>query len=316
MSPTVSPRRREVVLEDLTGLPAASAISRLRELELRPAVEACDTERADQHGRVLAHEPCGESTVRRAQLITLLVGQHCDGRHHAKLPQPPVVRRSRPSGAENARQQPGLLLRPEAPDLGVEADGGFAPTYRQPAPLVSAADVVLPVVRSEERAPDVGVSTSQPSRSRRNGSKFRGHVALLLGLVVVVGSALVGTHLLVGRQSVVHSRIVVRPRVTRSPSDASFGRLRRPPAMPRHAPLHPRALARSVKTGVAIRGKTPQSRIDAASHGMAPVDVPEPTESNVPTPPSAVSNDDGEPPSPPAVSPPSPTGPLPGPPPT
>jgi hypothetical protein len=52
------------------------AITRLRELELRPAVEGCETDQAEQHGRVLAQEPCADSAVRRAQLVTLVVGQH------------------------------------------------------------------------------------------------------------------------------------------------------------------------------------------------------------------------------------------------
>jgi hypothetical protein len=65
---------------------ARDAIARLRELELRPAVEACDA----QHGLVLAHEPGAQSTVRRAHLITLLVGQHPHGQHHTPPPAPPL----------------------------------------------------------------------------------------------------------------------------------------------------------------------------------------------------------------------------------
>src|ERR1700730_18371617 len=75
MPPQTVSRRREAPLADLTGLAAADAIDQLRALELRPAVEPCEVELVSQHGVVVAHDPPEGRPIRRAQVVTLLVGQ-------------------------------------------------------------------------------------------------------------------------------------------------------------------------------------------------------------------------------------------------
>lgn len=72
---TVATARREIDLEDLSGLPAAIAIDRLRACELRPAIEPVDVEDPADHAHVHDHAPHANTTVRRGQLIRLLIGQ-------------------------------------------------------------------------------------------------------------------------------------------------------------------------------------------------------------------------------------------------
>lgn len=74
---TAPARRRTRELEPLAGLSAIDAIARLRALELRPAIEPCESAPGD-HGLVLAQEPGAGAEVCRGQLITLLIGEHAD----------------------------------------------------------------------------------------------------------------------------------------------------------------------------------------------------------------------------------------------
>ena len=72
---TAATARREIDLEDLSGLPATTAIDRLRARELRPAIEPVEVTDPADHGRVVDHMPHANAAVRRGQLITLLIGQ-------------------------------------------------------------------------------------------------------------------------------------------------------------------------------------------------------------------------------------------------
>jgi PASTA domain len=218
MSATLAVRRREVLLEDLTGLAAVNAIDRLRELELRPAVEACETDEADQHGLILAHEPSADSRVRRAQLITLVVGQHPDTKavsRHGRPRDLPGSRPGRPNenraelAVENEAMSPIAPAEPIAddrwdsqdnpmPSLGPASFTASLDRVRMSPgiePLLHPPVAVPPETTGQGRDRDGHISDRRrrPTK-RRIGRTARALALLAAGVLLAIVGAVAGFH--------------------------------------------------------------------------------------------------------------------------
>ena len=138
---TAATARREIDLEDLSGLPATTAIDRLRARELRPAIEPVEVTDPADHGRVVDHMPHANAAVRRGQLITLLIGQ-------ANHPPDPA-----PSAGESQTEAAG---RPDATLLlhepTVTANARELEATAGPTPEIEA-DATIPRPPTEPPAP-------------------------------------------------------------------------------------------------------------------------------------------------------------------
>jgi hypothetical protein len=221
-SAAVRPRNRE--LESLEGLSAIDAIARLRALELRPAVEACESGPED-HGLVLAHEPPACAGVRRGQLVTLLVGErqpgedasiptaaragaNCGGprreagRAVRTLPRPAEMRPLAPPPAalgelgveepEAAEEVPcERLWLPQAEPVGPDPAAPAAPIQPAlppaPGPDVRVDGAALPVEPPVtcNRPPDAG-----SAGRRRRRARTRPLAALAAATAVFTGASL------------------------------------------------------------------------------------------------------------------------------
>ena len=342
MSATASMRRREVLLEDLTGLAAVNAIARLRELELRPAVEACDTDQPEQHGLVLAHDPTPDSAVRRAQLITLLVGQHAQGEQPPRRPMSgesgvgrrngtePTAVRPRPKLEPVARSAAGVaagadIYEPEdeAPQLPDLASRRRELSHREDEQRSMAPELDAPtgakvdVLRRTADKDDGPAKRIKPGcvEPRRRDLKRAVLLVALLSLGLVLIATATGLHEISdapAKSGVVESH--------RDPGDAT--RDRRPRAAPPHRrpPLRPLLRAKGPEVDV----QRHSARDAEARERPAVIDGPDRASAN-PESPSRASPTPIEMQSAPVnsvtaasaiVLPPSPMGPLPGPPPT
>lgn len=176
---TIPARRRTRQLEPLTRLSAIDAIARVRDLELRPAVEPCDGGPGD-HGLVLAQDPAAGSEVSRGQLVTLLIGDcaaaasAAAGRHtppaprRAPRPRPPASRRSESLACSTPFPLPAVdpepeLERPADPKLEPPAE----PELEPPAEPELLAEAESPAeVEPEPRPPESSTLGSMPAGER------------------------------------------------------------------------------------------------------------------------------------------------------
>jgi hypothetical protein len=297
-SPSIT-ARRETRLQDLSGLAAQTAIGRLRELELRPAIEPHDTSDCEAHGRVIAHDPMAGEPVRRGQLITLLIG-------HA----PHLTSPDRLAPAPGSKSGPPPAMRPVAEALAPPAAGparGDLPADElTTAPAATSADC--------DQAPDEDCSTEAPDAARDDPpvddvpaarpERRYWRVAVRAGTAVVVAAA--ATTILVSghaastrpqRPAVAADRAIPStPPPTPSVSAPARGvspRRRRPPVA-RREPVsrtrsrHPSAARASALAPSAAPVTGPSRRAETTVDPPAPAPVVR-------------------------VAPPSPTGPLPGP---
>lgn len=343
MSATASLRRRELLLEDLTGLAAVNAIDRLRELELRPAVEGCETGDADQHGLVVAQEPSADSPVRRAQLITLVVGQHPDNQpvsRHRQLRPSPLPS---PGGRNGNRADPETNLKAASQLAATEpmVDDG---EDRQQLPSLSPgegsstaspteADPPAGSLDIDALHPPAGVAhgTERPEHGREGRTRLehswptrRRAVRAAGALVLIAAGSLVA---IIGAVAGLHEAryprpdgLVTPPRPTAvtkrptQPTRASQARkhvARHRPARRRNSPpRHPRQLtaadARPPEPHPVARGFHAAPSNSALPAVASPAPAHPETRS-----PAAVRSSSRAP-----ALPPSPTGSLPGPPPT
>jgi len=153
-SATAPVRRRTRELESLAGLSAIDAITRLRALELRPAVEPCESG-PDARGRVLAHEPAAGADVCRGQLITLLVGEQLahEGSDAARHEAP---------GSESgqcAAPRPPCEIRPFTPRLNVVCE----PAATEPRPRPESAPQRRVAAIVEEALSSVAAVATPPA---------------------------------------------------------------------------------------------------------------------------------------------------------
>lgn len=336
MSATASLRRREIRLEDLTGLDAVGAIARLRELELRPAVEPCDTDRPEQHGLVLGHEPSADSSVRRTQLITLLVGQHADVEQHRPMRSRALAsagqRRGNAVGPDHGkprrtgtdprnvvralhREKPDAASAPPlrssavSPSLPPVAHVS-QPRLRSTVPPIPRTDMVQgPVRRSDERS----VVAPVPARRKRF---FQVVASVVLGLALAAASGLVALQMLDGPAPHASQDMMSRSTAFSAPASSP-----KPPSRlvratpPRVAPRGSRTAPRSAVRASA-NAETHPATVASSDRGTVPAESAGQSVSPAPTAvvrPGASADPPGA--QEPAL-PPSPTGPLPGPPPT
>ncbi len=150
---TAATARREIDLEDLSGLPATTAIDRLRARELRPAIEPVEVTDPADHGRVVDHMPHANAAVRRGQLITLLIGQ-------ANHPPDPA-----PSAGESQTEAAG---RPDATLLlhepTVTANARELEATAGPTPEIEADDTIpRPPTEPPAPAPPPAHAAGTPS---------------------------------------------------------------------------------------------------------------------------------------------------------
>jgi hypothetical protein len=213
-------RRRTRELEPLAGLSAISAVGRLRELELRPAVEPCESGPSD-HGLVVAHEPDAGTQLARGQIVTLFVGEHpagesagalaLDGSRRVSAESPAVVRREATVSREPAsaaRDQPGGHTLDDAteqePLSGDEAAAGAVSrgkVERAPGSQVSPsalADVEDPDEDRLESGPRRLLPSDVPTESEERcvsgrpvRRRIRARIAAAAALAVAVALMLV-----------------------------------------------------------------------------------------------------------------------------
>ncbi len=313
---TAPVHRRTRELESLAGLSAIDAITRLRALELRPAVEPCDSG-PEAHGVVLAHEPTAGVDVCRGALVTLLVGeqQRAKGQDEARrdtrpreaaprttapresaevrafAPRVPAVRDPRPAAPspppEPAAVEPVTALNEQlaarapvlvaAPAAAGPAAPASADLDAESPPPHASASMVLPL------APQVPPRDSRKPRSRR-ATAVPSRAILLLGTpLVLLATALVHPDA-VGRAELT----VAASRHSVAPARREFRRAR---AQPRDR-ARPRIASPLPEPGAGDRPHEP--RLPAADPAVVSPD------------PSAT----------PTSAPVSPVGPLPGPPPS
>jgi hypothetical protein len=301
-------RRREIELDDLTGLCAAEAIDRLRALELRPAVEAWDVEDRSEHGVVVAHDPPKSSQVRRSELITLLVGQHAvpaptgrDGSELSDTPSRAEVRSSVPTVSTPFVDAPVALTGPADWSPRTKCDHGIEGQQRTDRPVV--ADV---------RSATEAVGLPRPRLGRR--LMLGRFAALLLALAAVVvlmlDSAARVTRPLAGGQSGAGTALAPNASSRQRPSAGGEPSSRRATESARRPP---RAAYRH-RAGRPVAGQPWARRSRAAGvsavHQLAVIATPAVGASPAGSPRAATAGD-GSPA--PAIDPPSPTGPSPGP---
>jgi PASTA domain len=336
MSATASLGRREVLLEDLTGLPAVDAIARLRELELRPAVEGCETDEGDEHGLVLAQEPSADSAVRRAQLIRLVVGQRAENArrqcaHQSRLP--------RRGGANENRSELKVEAEPESPiaaahqapsDREHPRGAAIRPSERASANMRSAREDQVGTSVDALLDPPAGVApgTARPGSPSDGETRVgRGRPTSSRVIRAACATALLAAGLIV--PTIVSVTGLHEVRKHRPGIEAT---LRRSPPM--RTPAHPTrsstARGSVARARPARRRKTavhhPRRRPAADAVATQPFSAPRQAHTGPSSSPPSIAS-----PAPaqllarsrPAVSslpasvlPPSPTGPLPGPPPT
>lgn len=316
---TAATARREIDLEDLSGLPATTAIDRLRARELRPAIEPVEVTDPADHGRVVDHLPHANAAVRRGQLITLLIGQA----NHPPDP-PPSAGESQPE-ATGRLDAACLLHEPTASADARELDATAGPTSeidadatapRPPTeplapapPPVRAAGTRSVPPRRHEKPPTPTLPVASTRRAARHTRLGRRGLVGLAGAAVAVILAVAATLTPTGPG---------QPR--RSPAPAARLATSRPAAAPPPAPGAPRRLtAPSTRTlpdkpALQRRHPAPPEAPAATSHATTSHATSASTVSNSPRAQPAVS--------PPRISaraerqstpPPSPTGPLPGP---
>src|SRR5438067_13941671 len=72
--PPARPTRRQVEVDDYTGLTAAAAIEAARASGLRPAPERIEIPDAERQGVVVAHDPQARVSTAKGTILTLYVG--------------------------------------------------------------------------------------------------------------------------------------------------------------------------------------------------------------------------------------------------
>jgi hypothetical protein len=327
VSATATLRRREVVLDDLTGLAAISAIARLRELELRPAVEPCDTDRLEQHGFVVAHDPSADCQVRRAQVITLLVGQHVEAGAHP----PPAL--EDPALTTVDAHRSAEMVRPARPTAPFEALGvattesvvrprptppvSAAPIPHVAEPRTSALDHDVPIDPPDEQTLHIA---SHQEREGRLQSTRRRHPRRRLLASASLCLSLAATALLMDLRAVDGPAANASHPAAPPSRSASPTHLKVEPALPSRAPVLSRIPKRRAPVRTTHDHAAPavaRGHPVAAKRERAPVSPKEPTRV---VPASAETHapdvSAGASPTPSPALPPSPTGDLPGPPPT
>jgi hypothetical protein len=308
--------RREIDLEDLSGLPATAAIDRLRACELRPAIEPVDVADPADHGHVVDQNPHANATVRRGQLVTLLIGQASrppDRKPSAKQPDVrddldavPVLRA--PSHTGNPERLEGTAGPPgqDGAELVCGSTSVLTPVAGH-APPLAAAHPAMPSVPAAPKEPAMRPTAAGAPLCR---PATRPRTRRLVGLAVTAAAGiLAATVMLAPGGSSRHLRSTehapaqtATPREARPPAAAARrqARLTRVPSVGRDMP-------RRRRTGPpAAAAATPQTPTTSAVSSWAPAR---------PAAPRRGAAAPAEPQSTTQVLPPSPTGPLPGPPP-
>ncbi len=296
---TAPARRRTRELEPLAGLSAIDAIIRLRDLELRPAVEPCESAPRD-HGLVLAQEPGPGAEVCRGQLITLLIGEHADNPAAVTAParrKQPRAARQRPPVAPGDTQPERTTAPPPAVELVLPPPGDPAPDSSSSARLAPAPPIeplLLPSLcgpADDEARVEHGDRAAGPQGHSVAGRLRSARIVIAVAPLLSVAFVLAVPSLVSPQQ--------VRPAIRSTPRAASprrglQPRLRRRIADVRRRERHEAALTRDLS-----RAAPPAPRVasDRAQTGLS-------------APPSARSHAPG-----PTVAPgpASPIGPVPGP---
>jgi hypothetical protein len=276
--------RRQIDLEDLCGLAATLAVERLRACDLRPAIEAVEVAERERHAHVVDQVPQPRSQVRRGQLITLVIGQSTA----AERVLPPAL----PSRAvEHRRERLGIELADALDDL----EPGEKQTS-EPDVTARPAAPGLPPAPQEER------TDRPPTRSEARKDRVRRRRLPRPFAVVFAAAAIAAVVLLANAGHPV--RHLPRPAAARPPG--SLLEISEPRQMTavrarlRSARPGPRTLIRVPRNGPHTAVSRQPSQTDAAIAAMVGSHAPpRATTARVFSAPSS--------------SPPSPTGPLPGP---
>ncbi len=265
--------RREVELEDLCGLVAPAAIERLRELELRLAIEPYEVEDPARHACVLEQHPSAGERVRHGQLVTLLVGQHTSPGAATELPlsahgAAPAVDRE----PELAQRATGTVKEPpsamSASAAGGEDESESRAVVEEPELVVTPAGWQPDPDDQTPLSPSAG-----PVRGGEVASRRRRRCVPVLAVVLV---GLAGLSLLAGQRRAAGSHAVaravspVRSETSRTSTTSAATSATSPPAPPaaaRAAEPRPPLRRRTEEHHPAHRAGLSAPRVAAARAG-------------------------------------------------
>ncbi len=242
---------------------APEAIERLRERELRPAIEPDEVDDPARHACVLdQHPPAGER-VRHGQLVMLIVGQHTPPSAAVEVPLPahdaPAVDREPIQPATRTVHGPSSAMPASAASLEDESEPQAVAEEPEPELVVIPAGWQPIPDDPASLAPLAGRARGGGVASRRGRRRRRRWVAVL----AVVLALLAGLSLLAGQRRAAGSHAVGRA-VSSVRSDTSGTSSTTPPAT--SAPSAPPATVPSAAARAAGPRPARRRRTDEHHH--------------------------------------------------